>query len=56
MSKDEKNSFRFKIDILVEWPKGLFRLVIAVIKILADVIADLVEQAIVWIRNPWRWL
>jgi hypothetical protein len=56
MSKDEKNRFRFKIDILVEWPKGLFRLVNAVIKSLADVIADLAEQIIIWIRNPGKWL
>lgn len=56
MNKDEKNRFRFKIDILVEWPKGLLRLVIAVIKSLADVITDLVEQTIIWIRNPGGWL
>jgi len=56
MSKDEKNRLRVKIDILIEWPKGLFRLIGAVIKSLADVIADLVEQVIIWFRNLGIWL
>jgi hypothetical protein len=56
MNKDEKNSFRFKVDILVEWPKGLFRLIGTVIKSLADAITDLVEEVVIWMKIPGRWL
>lgn len=56
MNKNNANRFRFRIEILIEWPKGLFRAIGGALKRFAIAIAELAEQLVFWFRNPWRWL
>jgi hypothetical protein len=54
MAKDKTN--RIRVQVIVEWPKGLLRAFGIPLKNLISILADLFHQIYLWLRGPWPWL
>lgn len=54
MAKDKVN--RIRVQLIVDWPKDLFKAFGIPFKRLISALTDLINQIYLWLKGPWPWL